>query len=207
LLYSYYVIIVFYSFAFALRAVATNKGRAKILFECSIKEKASYTITSVVMEASSQQDTTFFLSEKSFVEYKKFAFYFNSHIDNVKPIVLNKTAAQKFLSSFGQLEKLIANEKLGIQQDLNVNATLLEMGQTPYAPVDKEFYQQTLTEFKVWQIRLTANKYQNTIYVWLKLYVQNSEDPTIYLPCKGGVILPWENFDALKNFMITCLKK
>ena len=160
------------------------------------------------MEAWSHQHPTFFLSEKSFVEFKKHSFYFYSHIDNVKPIVLSKAAAQKFLTSFQTLDKLIANEQLAIQQDLNVNATLIELGKLPFGPVDKEFYLETLSEFKLWQIRLQANKYQNTIYVWLKLYVQKTTaDATVHVPCKGGVILPWDNFDGLKNFITTHLVK
>ncbi len=156
------------------------------------------------MESSTQQHPTFGFSEKSFVEYKKFAFYFYSHIDNVNPIVLNKTAINKFLAAYAELDKRVSQEKLCIQQDLNINATLIEAGKQPFDPIDKEFYKETLTTYKVWKICLQANKYQNNIYVWLKLFAQSKEDPLLYVPCKGGVILPHDNFADLKKFITNC---
>ena len=152
-----------------------------------------------------EQHRTFQLSPKSYVEYNKNSFYFYSHIDGVKPIILNREAINKLLDSFKDLASYVTKEKKVIDQDFKKNAKLVETGKEPLPPKDKLVYSETIAEFKVWEIRQQVNKYNNNLYVWTKLFVQDKEDPTTYYPCKGGILWPDDNVDGFQQYVKECL--
>ena len=143
-------------------------------------------------------------NEKSFVEYKNYVFYFNSHLENSKPIVLNKGVARKLINHFKILDPFVIQQKRKIEQDLTLNAELLFNGKDPIPPRDVKFYQVSLSTFKHFDIRLEANVYNNNIYIWLRLYVQDKDDPTIYRPCKGGILFGEDQYLNFENFFNIC---
>ena len=152
-----------------------------------------------------EQHRSFEISPKSSVEYKRHAFHFYSHLEGVKPLILNKTAIKKLLASFKELKPLVHKEQFLIQDDLEINGKLIEAGRDPLPAVEKLVYSQTLAQFKVWEIRQQVNKYDNNIYIWTKLYVQDKEAPTTYYPCKGGILWADENYESFEKFVDDCI--
>jgi hypothetical protein len=144
----------------------------------------------------------FFLSnnEKCYVEYKNYVYYFHSHLEHAKPIILTKKAAQKLVDHIKQLEPFVVQQKRNIENDLTFNAELLLSGKDPLPPKDLTFYQVSLSTFKHFDIRLEANVYNNNIYIWLRLYVQDKDDPTIYRPCKGGILFGEDQYLNFEKF-------
>ena len=152
-----------------------------------------------------EQHQYFELSDKSYVEYKRNSFYFYSHIEGIKPLILNKEAIKKLLLSFRELQPLVWREQKIVQQDLEFNAKLIESGRTAIAPEDKLCYTATLAKIKCWEIRQQVNKYDNNIYIWTKLFVQDKEDPATYYPCKGGILWPNEDYKGFEQFVDNCI--
>lgn len=143
-------------------------------------------------------------NEKSFVEYKNYVFYFNSHLEHAKPIVLNKAAAQQLVFHLKQLEPFVLQQKANIEHDLTINAQLLQAGHEPVPPKEHKFYQVSLSQFKHFDIRLEANVYQNNIYIWLRVYFQDKQDPTLYRPCKGGTLFGEDQYLKFEEFFNKC---
>jgi hypothetical protein len=143
-------------------------------------------------------------NEKSFVEYKNYVFYFNSHLEHAKPIVLNKAAAQQLVLHLKQLEPFVLQQKANIEHDLTINAQLLQTGHEPVPPKEHKFYQVSLSQFKHFDIRLEANVYQNNIYIWLRVYFQDKQDPTLYRPCKGGTLFGEDQYLKFEEFFNKC---
>ncbi len=152
-----------------------------------------------------EQQRTFQLSPKSYVEYKQNSFHFYSHIDGVKPIILNREVIHKLLASFKDLASYVSKEQKVIEQDEKKNAKLVEAGKTPLPAKEKLVYSETIAEFKVWEIRQQVNKYNNNLYVWTKLFVQDKEDSSTYYPCKGGILWPDENYIDFEKYVKECL--
>jgi len=153
-----------------------------------------------------EQHPTFdILAPKSYVEYKKNSFYFYSHIDDVKPLILNKQAIKELLAAFVDLAPYVSKEQKVIQQDSKKNAKLLDAGKEPFEPQDKLVYTRTIAAFKCWEIRQQVSKYKNNLYVWTKLFVQDKEDKTVFYPCKGGILWPEENYQEFFKFVNDCL--
>jgi hypothetical protein len=75
----------------------------------------------------------------------------------------------------------------------------------PFIPPDKQLCFELISEYKCWKIYLDANKYQNSLYVWLKLYGQDKEKPELFTPRTGGVILPVEKLADVSKFINMCL--
>ena len=150
--------------------------------------------------------TRFALSnnEKCYVEYKNYVFYFYSHLEHAKPIILNKGGARKLINHFKNLDPFVVQQKRNIEQDLTINAEIIQNGGEPLKPRDLTFYQVSLSTFKHFDIRLEANVYNNNIYIWLRLYVQDKEDPAIYRPCKGGILFGEDHYLNFENFFNVC---
>ena len=152
-----------------------------------------------------EQHDYFEFSSKSYVEYKRNAFYFYSHIEGVKPLILNKEAIKLLLASFKELQPLVHKELKLCQQDVEFNEKLVQSGRKPIEAESKLCYSCTLAKFKCWEIRQQVNKYENNIYIWTKLFVQDKENPTIYYPCKGGILWPNEDYQSFEKFVDYCI--
>ncbi len=148
-----------------------------------------------------EQHDYFELSERSYVEFKKNQYYFYSHIPGVKPLILGKDHVKLLLLSFQELQPIVWREKRIIEETLEYNAKQIQAGKPPLSPENKLCYSNTIAKMKCWEIRQQVNKYENKIYIWTKLYVQDKEDPTTYYPCKGGILWPNEDYKSFENFV------
>ena len=152
-----------------------------------------------------EQQRFFDISGKSYVEYKNNVFYFYSHIEGIKPIILNKESVKTLLASFKELHPIVWKEEKRIKDEIDLNARLVEADRIPIPPEEKLCYSKTISHFKVWEIRQQVSKYSHKLYVWTKLYVQDKEVPTTYYPCKGGILWPNPDYAAFEKFVDDCI--
>jgi hypothetical protein len=152
-----------------------------------------------------EQHRVFEISPRSYVEFKRNSFYFYSHIELVKPIILNKTGVKNLLLAFKELQPIYLHEHRLIENELTANAELVQAGKEPLPSEEKLVYSQTLAKFKCWEIRQLVSKYQENLYIWTKLFVQDSEDPNAYYPCKGGILWEDNNYEPFENFVNNCI--
>ena len=152
-----------------------------------------------------EQHRVFEISPRSYVEFKRNSFYFYSHIELVKPIILNKTGVKNLLLAFKELQPLYLHEHRLIENELTANAELVQAGKEPLPSEEKLVYSQTLAKFKCWEIRQLVSKYQENLYIWTKLFVQDCEDPNAYYPCKGGILWEDNNYEPFENFVNNCI--
>ncbi len=148
-----------------------------------------------------EQHDYFEISDKSYVEFKKNQYYFYSHIPQTRPIILGKDHVKLLLLSFQELQPIVWREQKIIEETLEFNQKLIKAGQPPLVPENKICYTNTLAKIKCWEIRQIVNKYENKVYIWTKLYVQDKEDPSTYYPCKGGILWPNENYKSFEDFV------